>query len=243
MEYGQLSAIFYELSKPIGHSIEGDIEYYTKQLEGVSGLVLEAGVGTGRVLIPLIKKGFKIHGVDSSADMLEQCRDNLKKHEVEAVLYEQDLMNLSLPNKYDAIIMPTGSFCILPRDRVEEVLETFYNHLNKGGKIIIDLEMPSSFQEGTTNISKINVSDERLIRLTSYSDKIDWLLQKTTYTNRYELIEKDRPVKTEISDFILYWYGIEEFKMYLSRVGYKEISYQIGYENKESEIITYIAYK
>ena len=243
MEYGELSTIFYELTKPVGHSIEGDIEYYTKQLEGISGLVLEAGVGTGRVLVPLIKKRIKTHGVDSSTKMLEQCRENLKRNEVEAVLYKQDLMNLSLPNKYDAIIMPIGSLCILPRDRVEEVLEIFYNHLDEGGKIIIDLEMPSSFQEGITSISKLTMSDKRQILLTSYSNSIDWILQKTFYINRYELIEKGIPVQTEISEFILYWYGIEEFRMYLSKVGYKDISYQIGYGNEESEIITFIAYK
>ena len=242
-EYGELSTIFYELTKPIGSSNKGDIEYYTKKIEGISGLVLEAGVGTGRMLIPLIKKGIKIDGVDSSIEMLKQCRINLKKHKVEAVLYEQDLMNLSLPNKYDAIIMPTGTFCLLPRDRVEEVLKIFYNHLNEGGKIILDLEMPKSFQENTINTSRVIISDERLILLTIYSDKIDWLLQKTSYTNRYELIEKGKLIKTEISNFILYWYGIEEFTMRLSLGGYKNISYQIGYGKKESDIITFIAYK
>ena len=52
-EYGQLSAFFYELTKPVGYSIEGDIEYYSRQLAGILGRVLEAGVGTGRMLIPL----------------------------------------------------------------------------------------------------------------------------------------------------------------------------------------------
>jgi len=242
-EYGELSTIFYELTKPIGFSIEGDIEYYIRKIEGTSGLVLEVGVGTGRMLIPLIKKGIKIEGVDSSIEMLKQCRINFKKHKVETVLYEQALMNLSLPNKYDAIIMPAGSFCLLPRDRVEKVLEIFYNHLNEGGKIILDLEMPKSFQEGAINTNKVTISDERLILLTVFSDKIDWLLQKTFYINRYELIEKGKVIKTEISNFILYWYGIEEFTMRLSLGGYKNISYQIGYGKKESDIVTFIAYK
>ena len=196
-EYGELSTLFYELTKPVGYSIEGDIEYYTKKLEDISGLVLEAGVGTGRILIPLIKKGFQAEGVDSSAEMLEQCRVNMKKHGVKARLYEQDLMNLSLLNRYDAIIMPTGTFCLLPKSRIEEVLENFFNHLHEGGKIIIDLEMPRSFQEGKTNTRKVTLPDQKLLVLTSYCDKIDWLLQKTSYINRYEMIEKDKTVKTE----------------------------------------------
>lgn len=242
-EYGELSTIFYELTKPVGFSIEGDIEYYTKELEGISGLVLEAGVGTGRMLIPLIKRGVKIEGVDSSPEMLEQCSINLKKHEVEARLYEQDLMNLSLPNKYDAIIMPAGSFCLLPRDRAKDILDIFYDHLYEDGKIVIDIEIENSFIEGATNTSKVILSDQRQIFLTSYSDEIDCILQKTSYINRYELLEKDRVVKTEESEFILYWYGIEEFEMLLLRAGFKDISYQIGYGDKESDIITFVAYK
>ena len=59
-EYGELSTTFYELTKPIGYSIEGDIEYYIKKLEDTSGLVLEAGVGTGRFFVALIKKGTEL---------------------------------------------------------------------------------------------------------------------------------------------------------------------------------------
>lgn len=70
--------MFYECLKPVGHSIDGDIEYCSRRLEDITGRVLEAGVGTGRMLIPLIKKGLTIDGIDSSPEMLEQCRINLK---------------------------------------------------------------------------------------------------------------------------------------------------------------------
>jgi len=116
-EYGRLSTMFYEYSKPVGHSIDGDIEYYSGRLEHISGRILEAGVGTGRVLIPLIKKGLTIDGIDSSPAMLEQCRINLETHECTASLYEQDLTASSLPHRYEAIIMPAGSFCLLPRQK------------------------------------------------------------------------------------------------------------------------------
>jgi hypothetical protein len=46
-EYGKLSTMLYEHTKPIGYSINGDIEYYSEKLKNLSGRVLEAGVGTG----------------------------------------------------------------------------------------------------------------------------------------------------------------------------------------------------
>lgn len=242
-EYGELSTRLYEFTKPTGFSIGGDIEYYSKKLENISGRVLEAGVGTGRMLIPLIKNGINMEGVDSSTEMLEQCRVNLKKHEVGAVLYEQDLVDLSLPHKYDAIIMPAGSFCLLPKVRIQDTLKTFYNHLNPGGQLIVDLEMPISFQEGTKSTSRFLLSKDVSIILTSYSEKIDWLNQKTSYINRYALIEKSELIKTETSNLVLYWYGVSEFETILSLLNYKDICYEIGYGNKQSEIVTFNAWK
>lgn len=238
-EYGELSTMLYEFTKPVGHSIDGDIAYYSKKLENITGRILEAGVGTGRMLIPLIDNGYIVDGVDSSAEMLKQCRANLDEHEVEALLYEQDLVDLSLPHRYDAIIMPTGSFCLLPKERVKKVLKNFYNHLNAGGQLIVDLEMPVSFKEGVISTSSFSMTEDMGIILTSYSEKIDWLNQRTSSINRYELVEKGKVIKTEISNFILYWYGISEFEILLSHLNYKDISYEVGYGKQQSEIITF----
>ncbi len=64
-DYGALATEVYELDKPIGHSF-GDVEYYIRQLSGVSGRILEPAAGTGRVLIPLLEAGFELEGLDSS---------------------------------------------------------------------------------------------------------------------------------------------------------------------------------
>ncbi len=242
-EYGELSTMLYEHTKPVGFSIDGDIEYYTEKLKNLSGRVLEAGVGTGRMLIPLIKYGITIDGVDISAEMLLQCKANMEKHNVTAELYEQDLTALSLPHKYDAIIMPAGSFCLLPRERIQEVLALFHNHLNIGGKVIIDLEMPSHFKEGRADTSSFPITDDTGILLSVVNGKIDWIAQKTSSVNIYELVEKGEVTKTEISNFTLYWYGISEFEMRLTLAGFKDCVYETGYGNNQSEIVTFIAFK
>lgn len=242
-EYGKLSTMLYEYTKPVGFSMDGDIEYYAKKLKNLSGRVLEAGVGTGRMLIPLIKYGITIDGIDISEEMLSQCKVNLDKHNVTAELYKQDLTALSLPHKYNAIIMPTGSFCLLPRERIQEILTLFHNHLNIGGRIIIDLEMPSYFKEGRTNTNSFPITDNTGILFTVVNGKIDWIAQKTSAVNKYELIEKGEVIKTEISNFTLYWYGIAEFEMLLTLSGFKNCVYEIGYGNNQSEIVTFTAFK
>lgn len=242
-EYGELSTMLYEHTKPVAHSINGDIEYYTEKLKNISGRVLEAGVGTGRMLIPLIKSGVVIDGVDISDEMLEQCKRNIEKHNVSANLYKQDLVELSLPCKYDAIIMPTGSFCLLPKSRAQDILTNFHNHLNDAGKLILDLEMPIGFQEGATTSSKFQLSPNTGIILTNYNEQIDWLAQKTSMISKYELVEEGEVTRTEVSNFTLYWYGLIEFEMLLIRSGFDHIEYEIGYGNNQTDIITFIAHK
>ncbi|WP_291439580.1 class I SAM-dependent methyltransferase [Desulfovibrio sp.] len=242
-EYGKLSTRLYEHTKPVGYSINGDIEYYAKKLKNLSGRVLEAGVGTGRILIPLVKKSITIDGVDISDDMLGQCKVNMEKHDIAANIYKQDLTKLSLPHKYGAIIMPTGSFCLLPKVQVQEILIGFYNQLDDGGKLIVDLEMPTDFREGESTTSHFPLSADTGILLTVFNETIDWFAQKVSSVYRYELIERGAVTQTEISHFVLYWYGITEFEMLLARSGFKRFEHEIGYGNSQSQIVTFTAFK
>ncbi|MDR0850712.1 MAG: class I SAM-dependent methyltransferase [Christensenellaceae bacterium] len=241
-EYGTLSTKFYELSKPVGHSIDGDIEYYFEKLKNIKGKILEAGVGTGRMFIPFLKRGLNIDGVDLSSEMLKQCSINMKAHGVSAELYHQDLTKLSLKTKYDAIVMPTGSFCLLPKNTIMQTLSLFREHLRSGGKIIIDIELLPEFSASEQNIRSIKLENLDELLLTTTSESIDFKNQKILYINKYELKSGGNTLKTEVSRFVLYWYDIYEFEQLLKQAGFNYISYQIGYgTNNNSSCITFIA--
>lgn len=243
-EYGELSTLLYETTKPVGHSVGGDIEHYAEKLKDISAPALEAGVGTGRVLIPLIRKGLKVDGVDLSPEMLTQCRVNLEKHGVSAKLYQQDLKDMSLPSRYGAVIMPTGSFCLLPKNRVGDILASFFNHLEPGGRLVIDLLLPADFKRGETESYSCPLDDGTGILFTSFSRDIDWVAQKTSYIHRYELLKNGAVLKTEISNFTLSWYGISEFEMLLELAGFTKISHEFGYGDKsQTSLITFTAVK
>ncbi len=51
-----------------------DIEYLNKVLNNTKEPVLELACGSGRVMIPLLEKGYFVSGVDASEDMLEILR-------------------------------------------------------------------------------------------------------------------------------------------------------------------------
>lgn len=243
-EYGSLSTMLYQFTKPVGHSLDGDIEYYYEHLKDLKGKILEAGVGTGRMMIPFLQKGIAIEGVDISEDMLKQCRINLELANVQGTLYQEDLITMHLPQKYEAIIMPTGSFCLLPRDKVGAVLQSFYDHLVDGGCLMIDLELPVSFAENTTTVSQFDLGENKGILFTSMTQEMDWLQQKTSSINRYELIEAGQVTKSEVANFDLYWYGLNEFDLLLEKNGFHSIRYTLNYEkNETASLVTFFATK
>lgn len=243
-EYGELSAQFYEVSKPVGTSLSGDIEFYTEQLNHVTGSVLEAGVGTGRMLIPLLQRGIAVDGVDLSEQMLDVCKQNLQRAELHANLYEQDLTTLTLPKQYEAIIMPSGSLNLLPgREALEQMLSSFKTHLQPGGQIIVDMLLPINWQEGKVMTKSIQTSIHEGIVLTSTSAEINWERQYTIDLHKYEKWRNGQLLHTELSQFTLHWYGVQEFKDILTGYGFTRIHIVPSYNgaNPDGSLYTFIA--
>ena len=85
--YSKLSSEVYDIDKYVGLSF-GDVEFYSARLASYTGNILEPGVGTGRILIPLLEKGLKVDGFDVSNEMLKVCRNNCEKRGLNPKLFE-----------------------------------------------------------------------------------------------------------------------------------------------------------
>ena len=77
--YSTLCTELYDYTKPVGYSLNGDIEYYKERLKDCRGRILEAAVGSGRVIIPLLEAGFKVDGIDYSPEMLDSSVSAVKR--------------------------------------------------------------------------------------------------------------------------------------------------------------------
>jgi 2-polyprenyl-3-methyl-5-hydroxy-6-metoxy-1,4-benzoquinol methylase len=73
--YGSLCTEVYEITKPIAGEYP-DVPYFIEHLSSIDGKILEAMVGKGCLLIPLLEAGLNVEGIDASSDMLAACRRN-----------------------------------------------------------------------------------------------------------------------------------------------------------------------
>lgn len=243
VDYETLSTLYYDMSKPVGKSLNNDLEFYKSHIIN-SKKVLEVGTGTGRLIIPFLQEGINIEGVERSMDMIEMCMKNFIEHKVSTDLIIADVTHYDF-EKYDAIIIPSGTMCMF--EDIRSVLKNLYDSLSGDGFILFDLVLPQDFMEDESFTYGVRVDDSTELLLHDHRKHIDWVLQKTYQEFVYELVENDVVVDREIQDFTIHWYGIEEMKLLLKDLGYKNIgvfgNYLDTYPNNESHSITLKAYR
>lgn len=231
--YGELCTEVYDHTKKIGQSFGGDIEYYRDRLKHCKGRILEAMVGSGRVIIPLLESGLHVDGVDYSPEMLASCRQRCEERSLVANLYESNLQELSLPDQYEAIIIPGGSFLLIEnREESLNALKRLYHHLQPGGRLILDLFLPdNNFDCGQVGeTSTFNLPNGDIITMESKLVEADLYNQYKVSYLKYEKWRNGILIQTELQRFALRWYGIEEFKLVLESIGFSNVVVSADFE-------------
>ena len=104
--------------------------------------VLELGVGTGRVAIPLAKDGHEVVGIDRSPAMLARAAARAKEQRVRLTLVEADMRALSLARTFPLVIIPFNTFLMLTPDERWACLARCREHLTPTGRLAIDVFQP-----------------------------------------------------------------------------------------------------
>jgi SAM-dependent methyltransferase len=119
--------------------VDATVDFLIENSQG--GATLEFGVGTGRIALPLSRRGVHVHGVDISSDMLAQLRT---KPGSEAIgLTTGDFATTRVEAKFSLIYLVYNTIGNLTSQ--EEQLACFHNaaaHLAEGGRFVIELGMP-----------------------------------------------------------------------------------------------------
>jgi len=206
-----------------------DIDYYSDYFSDFEGHVLELACGTGRLLIPIAESGVTIHGLDSSQDMLDVLQrkaTNLKIKGIE--LHNQLMENFSLPTKYDAIFVASGSFQLLTSsENALNSLGFVRDHLSDDGFLLADIFIPwdsivaQKHNDYHVTRDVVRPDGKRSIVLERFEIDIPTQVKRGTY--RYEFYDQERLTDCITDDLSIRWYWKDEFLVLLNKAGFSRI--------------------
>lgn len=220
--YGNLCSLFYDAKK--GYAPEREVDFYASFIERNPGRVLEAMVGSGRLLIPLMQRGFVVDGVDNSVIMLNRCRQRCAEFQVAPELYEQSLETLSLPHRYAVVTIAVGSFqLICDRAQALQALKKLHAHMLYNAQLLIDIFVPDFSQE-KRSISVARINSRTVVRLTK-RHVFDEALKRAYAFCHYELLVDGLVLQSEDELIEVSWYTDEEWVKLLEEAGFTVIAF------------------
>ena len=134
-----------ELYDPWSASVVEDVAFYLEEARRSGGPVVELGVGTGRIAVPIAADGIRVIGVDSSRAMLEVCARRAALAGVDVDLRVGDLRRPPVAERVPLVICPFRSLLHMhtSADR-REVLAAAHELLVPGGLFVFDVFMPDA---------------------------------------------------------------------------------------------------
>lgn len=122
-----------------------DLEFYEQLARRSEGPLLELGVGTGRVAVPLARAGFEVWGIDTWETALARARCNAGPElvlpgEGRLHLLPGDMRDFDLGRRFELVFAGYGAFHhLLTPDEQIACLRCVWRHLSPGGLFVCDL--------------------------------------------------------------------------------------------------------
>jgi len=115
-----------------------DVDYFCQAIADSGEPGLDAGCGTGRLLLPFLRQGLDVDGTDASAEMLDWCRRATEAEGFTPTLQAQAMHELDLERRYRTVVV-CGAFGLGGnREDDLEGLRRIRRHLEPGGTLVLD---------------------------------------------------------------------------------------------------------
>ena len=105
------------------------------------GPILELGVGTGRLAMPIAASGRRVTGVDASPEMLERLRHRPGAEAVDVI--EADMASVRVEGEFAGVLIAFSTLFLLPSQDLQiACLVNAAQHLRPGGVLILEAFVP-----------------------------------------------------------------------------------------------------
>ena len=140
--YGDRIADVYDdiyLDAPVLSDVSATVAFLVSFTNG--GPVLELGVGTGRVALPLQAAGVKVHGIDASTAMVERLRVKPGGGDIDVTI--EDFRDFSLTTRFHLVYVVFNTFFgLLSQDDQVTSFRAVARHLSPGGVFVMEAFVP-----------------------------------------------------------------------------------------------------
>jgi SAM-dependent methyltransferase len=198
------------LYDPWSRSVTEDISFYVDEARRAGGPVVELGVGTGRIAVPVARAGVRVIGVDDSPAMLEVCRQRAVEAGVDELvdLREGDLRDPPVDERVKLVACPFRAYLHLRDDgERRRALDAARELLVPGGRLVFDV-----FAPGPEDIAETH--RRWLEREPGIWERAEWNTHDRTLTLQ---VRSDRSETT----MLLAWLSPAEWRRLLEASGFE----------------------
>jgi SAM-dependent methyltransferase len=195
------------LYDPWSRSVVEDVSFYVDEAVRAGGPVLELGVGTARIAVPMAVAGVEVVGVDLSEGMLDVARERADLAGVRIDLRQGDMRDPPVEGSFPLVVIPFRSLLHMETeiDR-RSVLRAVAERLAPGGRFVFDV-----FAPGAEDIA--DTHGRWLEREPGIWERADWDEETRTLILRVSGEAGD-------AEMSLAWLSVPEWKELLRDEGY-----------------------
>ncbi|MBU1093844.1 MAG: class I SAM-dependent methyltransferase [Firmicutes bacterium] len=201
-----------------------DVDYeaiyqWLKPYIGLDQIIVDAGCGSGYLLLELLKNNHQAIGIDNDTEMLSLAQNRIQEHELSPMLYEHDLRN-SLGIKVDVVL---AMFDVVNYFKgIHQVFYHIYQALNKDGVFIFDI-----YKEEVLGIYNdyVEIEDDPI--------HYEWSV-KTKDHKLYHTLK----INHEVEKIIQYAYPISYYQGVLESFGFR-VEVKDGIDSRKHYIVAY----
>lgn len=216
-----------DLYEPLA-SMHARADEYIPFLERSGTPALELACGSGFPLVELVERGYAVHGLDSSREMLDRCHARAAARGVDVTLHLAEMQSFSLPRRYRSIFLAGASFTLLTTDKeAASALDRIHAHLEPAGSALIPLEIEDfgSRRKALGHFREVTSPAGERLRVAIVALDVCEEERTACYRLRYERIREGGSRDVVERDWKKRWWSQEQFREMLRSAGFEKVTF------------------
>ena len=218
-EYARFYDDFYK-EKDYAKEVDYVVSLAGKVAKTIPTSVLDMGCGTGKHIVPFVRKGLKAAGFDFSATMVGYAQKNLEREGIRASINQGDARTYRDGKKYDLVV---SMFAVLGYLTTNEDflkgLETARAHMHSDSTFIFDVWFGPAVlrQLPETRVQEFKTEGLKTIRIAK--PLIDVVRQSVTVEYHIMKLDGTAIVQEAIESHTMRYFIAQELSLFLGNAG------------------------